>query len=326
MTEFLKERLRYSLMNKKNTVISVIAVLVIIFALGAFETVRPSKTSDVYITFTDSNEAVVTLTEKPERAAVLFSSFADVWCESGGKVAITVGESIQREICSADVLLVDEGAGKTINTELLISYKPDFVITSADVPAQRETAELLRKAGIPVAELRMEHFDDYKKILSAMSKINGTTGETEKQLEFLSASIEKELEMAKGREEKKILFIRSGSSYSSAKAKRAEDHFAAKMLEELGCHNIADDAEILVDGLSVEEILRQDPDHIFISLMGDYFTSKTYMESVLESEAWQSLSAVKEGKVHFLPKELFQYKPCGKWDAAYQYLNGILGE
>ncbi len=257
---------------------------------------------------------------------MLFSSFADVWKESGGTTAITVRESVERDICGEDVLLVDDGAGKTINTELLVSYEPDFVITSADIPAQRETAEKLRKIGIPVAELRMEHFSDYKKIYSAMSKINGTWEENEKQLDHLSKSVEKELEKAKGREEKRILFIRSGSSYSSAKAKRADDHFIAKMLEELGCHNIADDAPVLVDGLSVEEIIRQDPDHIFISVMGDYFTSRAYIESVLESDAWQSLTAVKEGRVHFLMQEQFHYKPCRYWDGAYQVLNGILGE
>ncbi len=312
--------------NKKSVIISVIAVIVIIFVLGTFETVKPQKNNDVYFTFTDSTGEFVTLTKKPERVAVLFSSFAVVWKEFGGMTSITVGESVERDICGDDVLLVDDGAGKTINTELLVSYEPDFVITSADIPAQRETADILRKAGIPVAELRMESFDDYKKILSAMSKINGTWEETEKQLEFLNASVEKELEKAKGREGKKILFIRSGSSYSSAKAKRADDHFIAKMLEELGCHNIADDAPILVDGLSVEEIMRQNPDHIFISFMGDYFTSRAYMESVLEGEAWKSLTAVKEGRVHFLMQEMFHYKPCRYWDGAYQTLNGILGE
>lgn len=312
--------------NKKSVIISVIAVIVIIFGLGAFENVKPQKSKDIYFAFTDSMGEAVTLAKKPERVAVLFSSFADVWNEAGGITAITVGESVERGFCREDVLLVDDGAGKMINTELLISYEPDFVITSADIPAQRETAEILRKAGIPVAELRMEHFNDYKKILSALSKINGTWTETKKKLESLSESVEKEFEKAKGREEKRILFIRSGASYSSAKAKRAEEHFAATMLQELGCYNIAEDAEILVDGLSTEEIIRQNPDHIFISFMGDEKTSKSYMDAVLEGDAWQSLTAVKEGRVHFLPKELFQYKPCGKWAEAYKYLNGILGE
>lgn len=312
-------------MNKKTTIISVVAVIIIIFALGTFESVKPEK-NDTYFTFTDSAGKVVTLDKKPERVAVLFSSLADVWLQSGGEIAITVGESVERGFCDESVFLVDDGAGKSINTELLISYEPDLVLVSSDIPAQRETAEVLRQADIPVAELRIESFDDYSKVLSALSKINLTLEKAEKELGKMKESIEKTKENAVDDGEKRILFIRSGSSYSSAKAKRGQDHFAAQMLEELGCYNIADEAEILVDGLSTEEILVQNPDHIFISLMGDEKTSRAYMSSVLESEAWQSLKAVKEGKVHFLPKELFQYKPCGKWDKAYEYLAKELGE
>ncbi len=313
-------------MNKKSIIISVFSVVIIIFSLGIFETVNPQKSEDIYFTFTDSMGEVITLTKKPENVAVLFSSLADIWITAGGEVDVTVGESVERGFCAEDVLLVDEGAGKTINTELLVYYNPDFVITSADIPSQRETAELLRKAGIPVAELKVESFEDYCKVLVALSKLNGTSEQCKKHIDRLKKTIDEVKKEASFREEKKILFIRSGSAYSSAKAKKAEDHFAAQMLEELGCYNIADEAEFPVDGLSVEEIIKQDPEHIFISLMGDEQTSRAYLEGVLESDAWQSLTAVKEGKVHFLPKDLFQYKPCGKWDAAYEYLNSILGE
>ena len=43
--------------------------------------------------------------------------------------------------------MVDDGAGKTINQELLLSYEPDFVICSADLEEQVKTAEFLRKQG-----------------------------------------------------------------------------------------------------------------------------------------------------------------------------------
>ena len=44
---------------------------------------------------------------------MLFSSFADVWETAGGRVDITVGESVERGFAPEDVLLVDDGAGKT---------------------------------------------------------------------------------------------------------------------------------------------------------------------------------------------------------------------
>ena len=85
------------------------------------------------ISFTDSLGETVELPKRPENVAVLFSSFAEMWTLAGGEVAVTVGETIERGFAPADAALVDEGAGKSINLELLISLKPDFVICSADI-------------------------------------------------------------------------------------------------------------------------------------------------------------------------------------------------
>lgn len=312
-------------MNKRSVVISVLLVVLIIFALGLFETKKPDeRKGEAYCTFADSESNVVELFEKPKKVAVLFSSLAETWQNAGGKIAITVGESVERGFCGDTVELVDSGAGKTIDNELLLSMEPDFVICSADIAAQKETAELLRKAGIPVAEIRLDSFEDYLSCLKAFTAVTGESENYTAYGENVEKEIEKILAETKVQEDTKILFIRSGSSASSAKAKKAEDNFAAKMLEEFGCYNIADNAQILLDSLSVEEILKEDPDHIFISIMGDWESGVSYMKSLLQSEQYSALTAVKEGKVHFLPKELFQYKPCALWADSYSYLADIL--
>ena len=111
--------------------------------------------------------------EKPQRVAVLFSSFADVWETAGGRVDITVGESVERGFAPEDVLLVDDGAGKTINQELLLSYEPDFVICSADLEEQVKTAEFLRKQGVPAAVFHVEEFQEYLDMLKICTDITG---------------------------------------------------------------------------------------------------------------------------------------------------------
>ena len=98
-----------------------------------------------YYQFKDDLGNTINLKDKPKKVACLFSSFAEVWILAGGEVAITVYETIERNICN-DAILVDNGAGKTINNELLILSEPDFVICSADISNQLKTAELLNKA------------------------------------------------------------------------------------------------------------------------------------------------------------------------------------
>lgn len=312
-------------MNKKSIVIAVASVMLIIFALVAFETAKPDETpKGAYCTFVDSEGNVVELSQKPQKVAVLFSSLAETWLDAGGEIYATVGETAERGFCTKETPLVDKGAGKTVDNEKLISLEPDFVICSADVAAQNETALLLRKAGIPVTLVRLDTFDDYLSVLKIFTEITGEAENYETKGESAKREIDRIISEGKREDKPKILFVRSGSSFSSAKAKKADENFAAKILEDFGCVNIADKAEILLDTLSAEVILKEDPEYIFISVMGDWDNSKAYMESLLNSAEYSNLTAVKEGRVYFLPKELFQYKPCGRWAESYRYISSIL--
>ena len=279
-----------------------------------------------FITFTDSVGREVVLYERPTKTAVLFSSFSDMWSLAGGEVSITVGESVERGICEENVLLVDKGAGKSINLDLLISYKPDFVICSADIALQSSASEILCAAGIPCASFRVESFSDYLSVLDIMTDITGNKEAYKKYGLDLKESIDALISNATHEESKNILFIRAGTTAKATKAKRAEDHFAAKMLKELGSYNIADNAPVLLDSLSMEEVLRENPDCIFITTMGNESLAKEYMDSLLSDDLWQSLDAVKNGRYYYLPKELFQFKPNEKWYEAYYTLWEILYE
>ena len=256
-----------------------------------------------------------------ERTAVLFSSYVPMWQHAGGTVDITVGESVERGFVPEGTPLVDAGAGKSINVELLLSLNPTRVIYSSDIPAQAEAAALLEKNGIKVQGYRVESYADYREAMLDMAAGNE---EVIRRLEALDAQIDAAMERCKGKQDIKILFIRAGSSPASTKAKRAEDHFACAMLEELGCRNIADNAPILLEGLSIEEILREQPDHIFFSMMGAEQASRQNIEQLLQSRPWQGLTAVQEGNVHILPKELFHFKPGERWGDSYAYLADIL--
>jgi iron complex transport system substrate-binding protein len=310
-------------MNKKSIIIAVVIVVLLIFISGAVETNKPESSGE-YFTFTDSEGEIVELSHKPQKTAVLFSSLAECWIEAGGEVYVTVGESVERGLVKEETELVDKGAGKTVDTEKLISLEPDFVICSADIASHRDVASALKKAKIPVAMLRMDTFEDYLTILRTLTKITGKTENYEQFGENAKSEIEQIISGEKRENNPKILFVRSGSSYSSAKAKKADDNFAAKILEDLGCVNIADKAETLLDNLSAEVILKENPQYIFVSVMGDYDNSKAYMQELLAKKEYASLDAVKNGRVYFLPKELFQYKPCGRWAESYRYISSIL--
>ena len=276
------------------------------------------------MTFTDDTGAEVTAPYEPRKVAVLTSSLADLWLTAGGAVHITVGETRDRGFLE-EAVLVDAGAGKTVDLERLIGERPDFVLLSAELAGQLECAEALRAVGIPVAAFSVETFEDYLRVLKICTQILETPEKYETCGEALRLEVEALISAARAREEApRVLFVRAGSSARYTKAKTAENHFVCVMLAELGAENIADKAPILLEGLSTEEVLLSDPDAILFTTMGDEAAGIAYMESLLEDPVWSSLRAVREGNVHQLPKDLFQYKPNSRWPEAYAYLTELL--
>lgn len=99
-----------------------------------------------------------------------------------------------------------------------------------------------------------------------------------------------------------------------------------EMLHALGCVNIADANDALLENLSMEYILQQDPDYIFIVQRGDDTEGmRQFVADNLESDpAWSRLKAVQEGKVFFMDKNLYNLKPNNRWGEAYEKLEEIL--
>ena len=278
------------------------------------------------ISFTDSMNHLVSLDKTPETVAVLFSSYAEIWNLAGGMVSVTVGESVERGFAPLETPLVDDGAGKTIDMELLLAAQPDFVIGSADIDAQVEACGLLRQAGIPAALFRVDTFSDYLSMLKTCTQITGDAQAYETHGTAVKGRIDEIFAATQTQQsqQKDILFIRAGSQYSSTKAKRAPDNFVCIMLDELGAHNIADEAEVLLDGLSLEEILLQDPDHIFLTTMGSEQAAVSYIGELFSQDGWKDLTAVKQEHYTFLEKELFHFKPNARWAEAYELLAKLL--
>lgn len=287
----------------------------------------PPDPPAAYASFTDSAGETIVLPEKPERVAVLFSSFAELWQLAGGTVAVTVGESVERGFVPEGTPLVDDGAGKKIDLERLLIEEPDFVICSGDIAAQAETAETLMGLNIPAAQFVIESFSDFLDVLQICTAITGDEAAFETYGRAQEEAIGKIL-AENNFQGIDILFIRAGSSARSVKAKTSEDHFAAEMLKELGTHNIADDSlledAVVSDTLSIEYILQEDPDYIFFTAMGDEEASRSFVQEMLQEDTWKSLTAVKVGHYTFLEKELFHFKPNGRWAEAYKTLADLL--
>ena len=308
----------------------IIAIIICFSVLSSLLTACSSEQNEYdqsAVIFTDALGREVSVPKEPERVAALIGSFADVWMLAGGSVCATA-EDAWDDFGLALPDAVNIGGAHSPNLELIFSVNPDFVIASASTSSNVEMKETLEAAGIAVAYFDVDNFSDYLAMLDICTDIterkdlyecNGLA--IQSQIEDIKQAIE---ERALPEEQRTVLLLRAHSS--SVKAKGSKGTILGEMLADLGCINIADSDTSLLETLSVESIIRQEPYRIFVVTMGDD-TEKSIdnlNQMMNENPAWGTLDAVAEGRLHLMERKLFNIKPNADWAESYEKLSEIL--
>lgn len=274
-------------------------------------------------TFTDDLGREVTVSST-ERVAVLLGSYADMWILAGGQVCAAPEDAFDDFDLNLPEDTVNLGETKRLSLELLLSADPDFVIASTNTSQHLEWQQSLEGAGIPTAYFDVSDFEDYLRVLKLCTEI---TGQEERYTQY-GTEIQKEIDEILDRRKDEIpcsvLYMRA--SATSIRAKGNKDNVLGEMLEKFGCVNIADSDDSLLETLSVESILLQNPDLILIVQSGDDIegTKQNIDAMFQENPLWGELDAVKNGRVYILDKHLYNLKPNARWAEAYKKLEEIL--
>ena len=279
-------------------------------------------------TFTDALGREVTV-ENPKRVAALLGSYADIWYLAGGEVIASADDAWDDFDLPLPEDAVNLGMTKELSLEKLFEANPDFVLASSNTKGNVEWLETLESAGITVAYFEVNDFSDYLNFLKICTDITGRSDLYEKNGLAIAEQIEEVIRCSEGRIAQKgeaptILSLRASATF--IRAKNSKDNVLGEMLASLGCVNIADHEESLLENLSVEQIILQDPDYIFFIQQGDNEegTKENINSFIAENPAWSELTAVKEGRVYLLEKELYALKPNDRWAEALENLERIL--
>lgn len=278
--------------------------------------------SKYYYSFTDSLKNTVNLVDKPQRVVSLVGSYAETWILAGGSLVGVTNDVISERKMDLPEGTQIVGTIKDPNVEEIIALSPDLVLLSTDIESHVKISEILGKSNIPFAFFKVEHFEDYLDMLKICTDITGNKDLYEKNGLAVKNQIDSVLSRIDKMNQPEILFIRAFSS--GAKAKN-DDNMACRILNDLGTINIASKHKSLLEDLSMEEIIQEDPDYIFVVTMGDSEKAlKALKDGIEKNPAWSDLSAVKNDRYIVLPKELFHYKPNAKWGDSYEYVAKIL--
>lgn len=307
-----------------------ICVLLSLFLLVSCGTAAPSSQSASAaqadsVTFTDDLGRTVTV-DSPKRVAALIGSFADVWCIAGGKDTLVAAadDTWTQFDLGLDESVINLGKVSEPSAETLLAAQPDFVLASTKTSADVELMPTLENAGIPTAYFDVSSFGDYLRMLEICTRITGCEDRYEQYGMLVQEQVDAAIASAQDKQGPTVLYLRATGS--SCKVKNSQNTVLGEMLADLGCTNIADSDESLLETLSMEAILQADPECIFIVLQGSdqEKARQTLEKAVLSNPAWQQLRAVQQNKCYYMDQQLYNVKPNARWGEAYEGLAEIL--
>ena len=276
------------------------------------------------VTFTDDLGRTVCV-ERPQRVISLISSYADIWYLAGGieqLVATTNATWTYFDLPFREDI-VNLGSSKELNIEQLIACEPDLILASCGTDRNLELETAFEEMGMNVAYFSVNSFEDYLRVLKTCTEITGC----EENYETYGLAVKEQVEAALDRVDgtaPKVLYVRATGS--SCKVKNSEGSVLGEMLANMGCANIADSEESLLEQLSMEVILQEDPDYIFVVMQSadPADAEKVLQSTLLSNPAWATLTAVKEGRYYVMEQNLYNLKPNARWGEAYEKLADIL--
>ena len=187
--------------------------------------------------------------------------------------------------------------------EAIVAMKPDMVVLTDD-GNPREIEQRLRKLGIRVHIFRAKRLDDLPReirTLGAVLDVPNLADWRAERSEKVVRSYAKKVQAAPDRTGRKILFVVQPDPLMVAGPGTAIDD----VLKLLGLQNIVVNAQTEYPRYSLEEVIRQAPDVIFIGM--GYGDMKAQSRRLLKR--LNHLEAVRKGRVYYIGDPLFRMGP-----------------
>jgi iron complex transport system substrate-binding protein len=263
--------------------------------------------TETTVTFKEADGNIVEIPKNPKRVATCYNSLLDLWDIAGGEAICRVKGSTNVPEKAKDLPII--GSIGTLNIELIMELEPDFIIFY-NGDHQKEVREIFNAEGIPSVMIDYDTYDDYRVALDFFTRVTGKRDiyadeiiPTQKQFQHI-------VNQAPEEETPKVCILFSSTRYVKVETQKTN---IGDFCKRLNAKNIYE--ENTIEGatrveLSLEYIVEQDPDVIFVTTMGDVEKCKARVEAdITSNDIWGDLRAVKNGRFHYLDKSYSIYKP-----------------
>lgn len=279
--------------------------------------------AEAYTCIEDTTGGKVCFFQKPERIVVLSSSFLEPLHELNGNVIARPDSKTKMPDYAKDLESI--GQVYQVDAEKVVSLNPDLVIANSGM--NEKVAKLLNDNDIPTIVLDMKSYDDIRYELKVFGKILQNEDAADKIIANMDEKIAAVQSKVPKNDHKRVAILHSTSQGLTL---QLEGSIAGSVAKILGWENVAEGMTPLDKNpdaapYSLETLVAQNPDIIFITSMGSIKEIQKHMDEEMEANpAWQAIPAVENHLVYYLPQDMFLLSPGLHYPDAVEYMAKLI--
>tara|TARA_B110000902_G_scaffold267056_1_gene357877 strand:- start:4350 stop:5234 length:885 start_codon:yes stop_codon:yes gene_type:complete len=247
------------------------------------------------ITLIDGTDTVVMLAKPAQRIVSLAPHITELVFDVGAGEKL-VGVVSHSDYPKAALDLPQVGSYKKVSYEVIAAMKPDLILAFGSGNGW-EMINHLRSIGFTVYVDEPKTVADIAKTLKSFGRLTGNEIVANNKAEQFLARAGALREKYKGLEKIDVFY----QVWDDPLFTINDTHLISDVIRLCGGHNIFSDAIPLVPKISVEMVVRRDPQVIIASGMGE-----ERPEWLDDWRKWQSLKAIKNDQLYFIHPDLLQ--------------------
>ena len=304
-------------------IFSLMAITLIICFMTSCGNEKVESVPDkVFAIIDDDANRKIYLESKPERIAVTSASFLEPLHEVGGNIVGRPASKTNTPDWAKNI--PDIGHVYQIDVEKLLACTPDLVIINKGM--NEKLLSVLEENQIPALVIDMKTYDDVKREVKIFSQLTGNVDKGEEIINRMDAEIKNILDGAT-KEKFRVAILHSTAQGLTV---QLDGSIAGNIVKMFGWENVAADMTPLENNpdaapYSMETLAAQNPDIIFVTSMGNIDEIKSNMQqTIAENSAWQTIGAIKNNRVYYLPQDLFLLSPALRYPEAVRLVSDLV--
>jgi iron complex transport system substrate-binding protein len=189
------------------------------------------------------------------------------------------------------------GEGLTPSLEQLTILKPDLVVAWPD-NASRSVIGRLEAFGVRVYSPQVETLPDLRRATRELGDMLGLENAADSLIASIDVQLQTVQTAVEGRERRSVFYV----VWYEPPTTTGSGTYIDELIEIAGGRNVFEDAPGLWPQVSMEEVVRRQPDIVLISQTGD---SPIDVERLSKAVGWRELRAVSEGRVVHVDADLY---------------------